>query len=113
MPLKYAWIVVGCVVCAWKFIVELELNEVFGCYDNYSLKLCFFLVKQMDELQVIKGFVNAAKRIKTVCKWDWNNAMLNSIVYANIDNVFSVHLPSYVLCYILIGNLHISDIVVG
>jgi len=80
----------GC-VCAWKFVVELELNEVFGCYDSYSLKLCFFLVKQMDELQVIKGFVNAAKRVKTVCKWDRNDArndwdMLNSIVYANIDN---------------------------
>ncbi|PNX75145.1 hypothetical protein L195_g031076, partial [Trifolium pratense] len=23
---------------------------------------------QLDELQVIKGFVNAAKRLKTVCK---------------------------------------------
>lgn len=27
-------------------------------------------VQQMDELQVIVGFVQAAKRLKTVCKWD-------------------------------------------
>jgi len=27
-------------------------------------------MKQIDELQVIMGFVQAAKRLKTVCKWD-------------------------------------------
>lgn len=31
---------------------------------------CFvLLLKQLDELQVLVGFVQAAKRLKTVCKW--------------------------------------------
>jgi len=39
-------------------------------FGYLSLKLCFCFVKQMDELQVIVGFVQAAKRLKTVCKWE-------------------------------------------
>jgi len=38
--------------------------------DHYSLKLILCCMKQIDELQVIMGFVQAAKRLKTVCKWD-------------------------------------------
>jgi len=49
--------------CFLMFVEELE--QEFG---YHSLKLCFCFVKQMDELQVIVGFVQAAKRLKTVWK---------------------------------------------
>jgi hypothetical protein len=36
--------------------------------EVYKSEHDLLLVQQMDELQVIVGFVKAAKRLKTVCK---------------------------------------------
>lgn len=43
------------------------------CFPNHALLTAIFVtffsgMKQLDELQVIVGFVQAAKRLKTVCK---------------------------------------------
>lgn len=51
-----------------------------NCFGLFAEALCYrfsfvsnSVAKQLDELQVIKGFVKAAKRLKTVCKWEERN----------------------------------------
>lgn len=41
----------------------------FNLSDSWKMLAFLFLPKQLDELQVITGFVQAAKRLKTVCSW--------------------------------------------
>jgi hypothetical protein len=45
-------------------------------------------VKQMDELQVIRGFVKAAKRLKTtMCNW-WSGAKRHSDIFIKVIYIF-------------------------
>lgn len=72
----------------WTTVMSLLLlKHLLFCIKaehNGLVDLCVCISwQQMDELQVIVGFVQAAKRLKTVCKWPWEEENGESIEYGS------------------------------